>query len=230
MVPKEFLLIAGDAEGDRLAAALVPALCQELTSAETGYEEGLQPLHASLEPRFYGAGGRQMAEAGVELFYRIEDLQAAGSHTIRRLLFFRRVFGRMYQRALDREPHVIAGIGFFGFNLRFAHAIKRYVRHRQETFYNWDPLLVQFGLPSDWTSRARRAQRLDDDIDLFLGTGSPGEIDPPSASPSLRAKVLGQIKGPSEVPDLAQHAAQAIVQRLLECEARFPLRAYLAAD
>jgi len=63
------MLIAGEASGDLLAAELVPALRDELTTREAAPTADYQPLHASLEPRFFGAGGPRMAAAGVELAF-----------------------------------------------------------------------------------------------------------------------------------------------------------------
>src|SRR6266566_628881 len=57
MKPKTFMLIAGEASGDMLAAELVQALRLELLEAEAIPTTDFQPLHASLEPRFFGDGG-----------------------------------------------------------------------------------------------------------------------------------------------------------------------------
>ena len=51
------MLIAGEASGDVLAAELVRALRQEFVEAEAIPTPDYQPLHASLAPRFFGAGG-----------------------------------------------------------------------------------------------------------------------------------------------------------------------------
>ena len=58
MKPKSFMLIAGEASGDLLAAELVRALRQELADAEAVPTTDFQPLYTSLEPRFFGAGGQ----------------------------------------------------------------------------------------------------------------------------------------------------------------------------
>ena len=67
MKPKSFMVIAGEASGDMLAAELVRALRQEFAEAEAIPTADYQPLHTGLEPRFFGAGGPQMAAAGVDL-------------------------------------------------------------------------------------------------------------------------------------------------------------------
>jgi lipid-A-disaccharide synthase len=66
MKPKSFMLIAGEASGDMLAAELVRALRREMADGEAIPTADYQPLQTSLEPRFFGAGGPQMAAAGVD--------------------------------------------------------------------------------------------------------------------------------------------------------------------
>jgi lipid A disaccharide synthetase len=53
MKPKSFMLIAGEASGDLLAAELVPALREQSSI-----------LHPPSSPVFFGAGGAKMAAAG----------------------------------------------------------------------------------------------------------------------------------------------------------------------
>ncbi|HWI57156.1 MAG TPA: hypothetical protein VNZ22_08010, partial [Bacillota bacterium] len=221
MVPKEFLLIAGDAESDRLAAELVTALRLGLTEAEMGYAEGAQPLHASLEPRFYGAGGPRMASAGVSLASDIAGGSGARSNPFLGLLRFRRIFAKLYHLALEREPHVVIGIGFFGFNLRFARAIKRFVRHEQGTFHNWDPQFVQVVAPP-WATRPPRARQLSRDIDCLLSTDTSEEIWYAVHAPDLRVEFIGPLDRDSAMAEVARRAARAIVQLLMESEAHFP--------
>src|SRR5438128_4088340 len=69
MNPKSFMIIAGEASGDILAAELVEAIRNELMQAEPIYTTDYQPLYGSFEPRFFGAGGPRLAEAGVELAF-----------------------------------------------------------------------------------------------------------------------------------------------------------------
>jgi len=222
------LIIAGDAESDLLAAELVIALRDEVTEAESGYGEGAQPLHASVEPKFYGAGGAHMAHAGVELVYDTGSSQAGRQKVFARLLGLRRAFAKVYELALSREPHAIICVGFFGFNLRLARGIKRYVRHREGTFYNWDPKIIQINTPERWGSRSSRIQALSKHINCVLSANPSEKEWYTRHAPNLRFEYAGQIRNASEVSGAVRRMAQVIVQLLMESEAHFPLRAHLA--
>src|ERR1700733_4682776 len=63
MTPKRFMLIAGEASGDILAAELVGELRAAMARVST-YSVNVQPLRADLAPTFFGAGGPAMANAG----------------------------------------------------------------------------------------------------------------------------------------------------------------------
>src|SRR6185369_11938603 len=131
MKPKSFFLIAGEASGDILAAELVQALRRELADAEVAPTTDFQPLYTSLEPRFFGAGGPQMAAAGVDLAFDMTAHSVIGlSEGLRNYLKFRRLFHQLLRIAQEREPDVIICVDFSGFNRRFAHAVKRYIHSR----------------------------------------------------------------------------------------------------
>ena len=81
-----------------------------------------------------------MAEAGVELALDLTRHSVIGlSDALKQYAQFKRIFDRLFQLALEREPDVIICVDFSGFNRRFAHAIKSFVRARRGTFVNWDP-------------------------------------------------------------------------------------------
>ena len=129
MKPKSFMLIAGEASGDLLAAELVHALRQEFAEGDPIITPDYQPLYTSLEPRFFGAGGPRMAAAGVELAFDMTTHSVIGlSDALKNYFKFRRLFQELYDLALDREPDAIICVDFSGFNHRFAHTIKEYVR------------------------------------------------------------------------------------------------------
>jgi lipid-A-disaccharide synthase len=169
MKPKSFMLIAGEASGDLLAAELVQNLRQELSDAEAQPTQDYQPLCTSLAPRFFGAGGPRMETAGVELAFDMTAHSVIGlSDVLKNYFKFRRLFVQLFRLALDREPDAIICVDFSGFNRRFGHAIKNYVRARQDWFHDWNPKLIQYVSPQVWASREGRAYQMAKDFDLLL--------------------------------------------------------------
>jgi lipid-A-disaccharide synthase len=148
--PKTFMLIAGEASGDLLAAELVSAIRAQ-----------------SPEARFIGAGGPKMAEAGVELAFDLTRHSVIGiSDVLKNLPKFRRLFNRLLALAIEQKPDAVIGVDYGGFNLRFGHAVKEQVR--DNPFTQWNPKIIQFVSPQVWASRPGRADRLAADYDLLL--------------------------------------------------------------
>jgi lipid-A-disaccharide synthase len=169
MRPKSFMLIAGEASGDMLAAELVRALRQAVTDAEAVPSPDRQPLHASLEPRFFGAGGPRMGAEGVQLALDMTQHSVIGlSEVLANYLKFRRLFRQLLRLALDRQPDAIICVDFSGFNRRFAHAVKQYARAHADWFHDWQPKLIQYVSPQVWASREGRAFQMARDYDLVL--------------------------------------------------------------
>ena len=168
MRPKEIMLIAGEASGDLLGAELVNALRDELTNAEVEYTPDSQPLRTGLEPRFFGAGGPRMAAAGVELAFNLAEHSIIGVPTLKQYLDGRRRFHQLLQLAFRRQPDVIIGIDYNYFNLRFARAVRNYVRSHSSWFLDWQPKLVKYVSPQVWASRESRAYQIAHDYDLLL--------------------------------------------------------------
>jgi lipid-A-disaccharide synthase len=169
MKPKSFMVIAGEASGDVLAAELVRAIRQELAEAEGIVTTDYQPFHTSLAPRFFGAGGPQMAAAGVDLAFDMTEHSVIGLfEALANYLKFRRLFRRLFQFALERQPDAIICVDFSGFNRRFAHAVRQYTRARADWFHTWDPRIIQYVSPQVWASREGRADQMARDYDLVL--------------------------------------------------------------
>jgi lipid-A-disaccharide synthase len=169
MKPKEVMLIAGEASGDILGAELVRELRRTLTAAEADFTRDVQPLRTALEPRFFGAGGPQMKSAGVEVAVDLVQHSVTGVfEVLRNLASFRRWFAHLRQMAIDRQPDVIVGVDYGGFNLRFGHSIRHFVRGHSNLFQTWKPKIVQYVSPQVWASREGRAYRLARDYDLLL--------------------------------------------------------------
>jgi lipid-A-disaccharide synthase len=129
--PKLFMLIAGEASGDLLAAELVSALRGQLFA-----------LDARSSPQFFGAGGSKVAAAGVELAFDLTRHSVIGiSDVLKNYFKFRRLFNQLLALAIERRPDVVIGVDYGGFNLRFGHAIRQYVRKHPG---GWNPKIVQF--------------------------------------------------------------------------------------
>jgi lipid-A-disaccharide synthase len=171
MKPKSFMVIAGEASGDLLAAELVQALRREYAEAPRVPTCDYQPLHSSLEPRFFGAGGPRMAAAGVKVEVDMTQHSIIGlTEALKHLLTFRRIFLQLYHLALERQPDAIICVDFDGFNRRFAHYIKRYTRTHADWFHAWSPRLIRYVSPQVWASREGRAYQMASDLDLLLTT------------------------------------------------------------
>jgi lipid-A-disaccharide synthase len=167
MVPKRIMVIAGEASGDMLAAELAQELRSRLEALPT-YSSDLQPLHADLAPRFFGAGGPRMAEAGVELAFDMTSHAIMGLPGLKHFLKLRNLFKQLSKIATERQPDAIICVDFSEFNHRFAHAIKHFVRQRRGPFFDWQPKLIKYVSPQVWASREGRAARIAEDFDLLL--------------------------------------------------------------
>lgn len=151
------MLIAGEASGDLLAAELVAAL------------RDLPELRADPRPpQFFGAGGSKMAAAGVNLAFDLTAHSVIGISWVKKYFEFRRLFNRLFQLALERQPEVIIGVDYGLFNGLFMQAIRRHVRRQRPPFNNWRPRLVQYVSPQVWASRSGRAAKLERNLDLLL--------------------------------------------------------------
>ncbi len=152
------MLIAGETSGDLLAAELVKALGRSWTEYATrGDGDDL---------KFFGAGGSNMAAAGVELAFDLTQHSVIGLwEVIKKYGKFRKLFNQLLALAIERRPDVIIGVDFGGFNLRFARAIRQHLRNNKP---DWRPKLVQLVSPQVWASRPGRAKIIADNHDLVL--------------------------------------------------------------
>ena len=178
MNPKTFMLIAGEASGDMLAAELVSALLAASKQSGDGRA-----------PQFFGAGGPRMVAAGVELAFDMTQHSVIGmSDVLKKYFKFRRLFHQLLKLAIERQPDAIIGVDYGGFNLRFSHAIKQYVRSHPD---GWNPKIIQFVSPQVWASRPGRANLLEADYDLLLSI-FPFEKDwYAKRVPKLRVEFVG---------------------------------------
>ena len=197
------MFIAGEASGDLLAAELVRAIRAEFAAEPAIETPDYQPLYTSFEPRFFGAGGPHMAAAGVELAFDMTDYAVLGlSGVLKNLLKFRSLLKQLQRLAREREPDAIICVDFAGFNLRFAKAIRNYVRGHQDWFHDWNPKIIQYVSPQVWASREHRAHDLARDHDLLLSTFSFEKEWYAKRVPQLKVEFVGN-------PILDRHAKAA---------------------
>jgi lipid-A-disaccharide synthase len=190
--PKSFMLIAGEASGDMLAAELVLALRTKVLEVESAPTNDVQPLRTELAPRFFGAGGPRMAAAGVELAFDMTQHSVIGiSDVLKNYFKFRRLFRQLFRLAIERQPDVIIGVDYGGFNLRFGHAIKNHVRRHRKEFVPWNPKIVQYVSPQVWASRPGRAYQLAEDYDLLLSIFPFEKAWYAKRVPKLRVEFVG---------------------------------------
>ena len=192
MTPKRFMVIAGEASGDLLAAELVRAVRHKLAVRAAQPSTDLQPLQTSIEPQFFGAGGPAMRSAGVEVAVDMTNHAVVGLvEALKNYPQFRGWFKELFQMAIEREPHAIVCVDFSGFNRRFTHAVRKYCETRQGAFRNWLPRLIQYISPQVWASRPSRAYSMARDLDLLLSI-FPFEKDWYGRyAPNLRVEYVG---------------------------------------
>lgn len=95
---------AGEASGDRHAAALVRALRNRLGAVEV-----------------LGLGGEALEREGARLLERVDALSLLGfAEVARRLPFFVRLLGRAEDAIRRFDPHLVIPVDYPGFNLRLA--------------------------------------------------------------------------------------------------------------
>src|ERR1700722_2182264 len=103
MKPKSFMLIAGEASGDLMAAEVVGSLGARLPEAT-----------------FFGAGGAKMGGAGVEVAFDLTKHAVTGiSDVLKKLWEIWRIKKQLLSLAIERKPDVIIGVDYGEFNAWF---------------------------------------------------------------------------------------------------------------
>ena len=165
------MIVAGEPSGDQLAAELVRELRVQ-----------------NPELLFWGAGGPQMAAAGVELAFDLTRHSVIGLlEVLRKYGAFRRMLQDLVALAVKRRPDVIIGVDYGGFNLRLGQAI----RVAQKSLPDWRPRLIQFVSPQVWASRPGRAQVLSSNYDLLLSILPFEKAWYAVHAPTLRVEFIG---------------------------------------
>ncbi len=175
------MVVAGETSGDRLAADLVVELKRLFAAGATPFA-----------PRFFGAGGPEMAKAGVELAYDMTQHSVVGLfEVLKNYAKFKRIFDALVKLACQRQPDLLICVDFSGFNLRFAQAVRRRALAAGKGFGGWQPKIVQFVSPQVWASRPGRASVMEETHDLLL-TLFPFEKDwYAHRAPGLKVQFVG---------------------------------------
>lgn len=179
---KKIMLIAGEASGDLLAAELVEAL------RDHPFARAL-----SVPPRFVGAGGPRMADAGVEIVADMTSYAVVGLwEVLLQYHRFRSLFRTLLDRAIVEQPDAIVFVDFAGFNRRLAAAIRREIRSfENRPFHKWRPKLIYYVSPQVWASRPGRARQLERDMDLLLSILPFEKSWYARRTPNLRVEYVG---------------------------------------
>lgn len=139
----DVMVLAGEQSGDVHAANLVKALAARAP--------GL---------RFFGMGGRLMAEAGVDLLHDIGDISIVGFAGIPRVYpKLRKIKKDLLRRIEDHKPKAVIFVDYPGFNLSCARAMRKLPQ---------PPKSIYFITPQVWAWWKSRARTIADVFDLAL--------------------------------------------------------------
>jgi lipid-A-disaccharide synthase len=137
-------LVAGEASGDRLGAALIDAL-RKLIAGRVVFE---------------GVGGERMAAAGMTSLFPIEELSIVGLAAIpRRIPAILRRIKEVADAVLRARPNVLVIID----SPDFTHRVARRVRARDPSIP-----IIDYVSPSVWAWRPGRARRMKPYVDHLL--------------------------------------------------------------
>ena len=134
-------LVAGEASGDALGAALIEALKRRFPGAQ-----------------FAGVAGPRMKASGCKAWFDSEELAVMGlTEILRHLPRLLRLRGALQRRILDWRPDVFIGVDFKEFNLGLARRLKKQGLRT-----------VQYVSPQVWAWRQGRARTIGEAVDLIL--------------------------------------------------------------
>ena len=136
---RDLLVVAGEASGDRAAAAVLSALGD-------GARE-----------RAFGLGGAAMAAAGAELVSDLRESTAMGVGDVaRRALAIRSAYAHVVRAATQRKPRAALLVNYTEFNTRLAARLRRDARGMR---------ILWYGAPQIWAWRPQRAEALRRNVD-----------------------------------------------------------------
>ena len=141
MAPLRVGVVAGEASGDTLGAALIESL------------KGLHP-----DARFFGIAGPKMQAAGCEVWEPAESLAVMGLfEVLRDLPRLLKLRARVRRKFLEARPDVFVGIDAPEFNLRLARDLRAA-----------GIPTVQYVSPQVWAWRQSRVHSIHRSVDLVL--------------------------------------------------------------
>jgi lipid-A-disaccharide synthase len=134
-------LVAGEASGDTLGAALIEALRRRFPAAQ-----------------FAGVAGAKMRAAGCTAWHDIDELAVMGlTEVITHLPRLMKLRASLRTRILEWRPDVFIGVDYKEFNLGLAKLLKRA-----------GLATVQYVSPQVWAWRRDRARTIGESVDLLL--------------------------------------------------------------
>ena len=103
------LVIAGEKSGEEHAMSFFPEL--KILAPDT---------------QFYGVGGDELKDQGMELLYHLKDFSSMGfSEVIGKVLFYFKALSNLEKEVIKRGTKVAILIDFQGFNMRLAKRLKK---------------------------------------------------------------------------------------------------------
>ncbi len=137
------MIVAGEASGDAHAAKLVKAL--RAAAPESHFQ-------------FFGAGGQNLREAGVETLVNADELAIVGLPEIARALpMFWKTFRKLKTEAAKRKPDAVILVDFPDFNLKLAKSLKKQGLK-----------IIYYIAPQLWAWRKYRVNTIKNSVDLLL--------------------------------------------------------------
>ncbi len=136
-------LVAGEASGDHLGAALMDALVNRAPACE-----------------FFGVGGPEMEARGLNSCFQMDDIAVMGPLAIMRQL--PRIARRLYQAVnfiVDRQPDILVIIDC----PEFSHRVARRARARMSSLP-----VIDYVAPSVWAWRSGRAREMRGFVDQVM--------------------------------------------------------------
>lgn len=108
-IPKNILIVAGEASGDLHAADLISEI---------------KKMNAQIQ--FFGLGGEKMQEQGVDLSFNMTELAVVGLfEALRNLNKFKKIFHDLLKKVDVKKPDLAILVDYPGFNLRLAKELKK---------------------------------------------------------------------------------------------------------